>query len=120
MPLNQSQPEFSEEERESLRLGEESLSLSEHPAWKRLLDTLEKEADGILAKMRACESADDRVHANLMREWRLQEKWFERLHEIVYIPIEDRKKLLRDIAEQSGREERQVETQWATEEQVYG
>jgi hypothetical protein len=105
---------------EALEKGREYELLVQEAGWTRLLKELEGDADLALAKIRGCVSNEEGVLAPLALEWKRQEQFFKELHVKVYGAIEERKAILKDLAEHSEKEEGQIEGELIMEEGVYG
>lgn len=77
-------------------------SLVKHPAWKKMLDILERQADIALGSLRLCESNDPMVIKGLRDRWVESESRIRIIEKIVIDSIAMRDTMIADIAMKYG------------------
>lgn len=93
---------LNEQERETLIVAQEMHTLSLHGGWKRLRGILKQWEDEALRSMEESLSSDDKVRSLLMARWEERRRTNRMLDVYLLDVSEQRKALLREIAESKG------------------
>jgi hypothetical protein len=93
---------LNEHERETLAIAQEMHTLSLHGGWRRVRTVLRQWELEALYSMEECKSSSDAVRSNLMRRWEERRDTNKMLDNYLADILEQRKSLLREIAESRG------------------
>jgi hypothetical protein len=90
------------QERETLAIAQEMHTLSLHNGWRRMRLVLKQWEDEALHSMAECLSSDPLVRSNMQLRWDERRKTNNMIDVYLASVLEQRKALLREIAEQRG------------------